>query len=282
MGAEVARVQTALADRTTPARAAILLDFDSCQSFRLTSTQGAPRVQYRALAEQYYAALQQAGVAVDVVYEPPAPGAYVLVVAPALRLMSAAWAERLRAFVEDGGTLVAAVACATLDPDHVVPAEPLPWRLTELFGIERVEWSALGSLAAPPKERAGEDASAWAHLGSADAVPVVADDGPLAGCFAAKTWIDHLALRGAEPLARFAVGSPAGTAPAVTLHQSGQGHAVYVAAIMEQELLNRLFANLITFHGHPPTAENALVEINPQLIVYFENIVLKLNKESLK
>lgn len=262
-GAEIRRLEANLSGITRRRDAAILMDFDTCQSFHLNHANS--RIKYRNQAEACFAALQRLGCGADVVFKPPDPGRYRLLVAPALRIMDPDWAERLRRFVEQGGILVATICTASLNRDHVVPAEPVPWKLTDLFGVHRVEWSNLSGVAAPPKERLGEDASAWKHLQRAGTVPVVAADGPLAGQYAADTWCDHLEVEGAEVevLARFAAGSPAGGAPAVTCHRFGSGRAVYVAASMEAKLNERLMEWLLGRLAAAPRAESDRVEIVP-------------------
>ncbi len=262
VGAEIARLGAALKGLTHARRAAILLDFDNCESLTLAANYGAPRVAYRSHAEEWYEALRRRGIDAEVIYEPPAPGAYELVIAPALRILDAEWTARLRAFTAAGGTLVATIATASLSRDHIAPTEPTPCGLTDLFGVERVEWSALGTLAVPPKERQGEDAAAWAGLGSVEAIPVLAD-GPLAGQYTARTWCDHLRADSADVLARFAAGTPPGPAPAVTLNRFGAGCAVYVAALVEQTLLDRLITMLIAPLPDRPSSDNLLLEIVP-------------------
>lgn len=197
----------------------------------------------------------------DIVFEPPAPGRYRVLIAPALRLMDEDWAGRLRRFVEGGGTLVATVCTATLNRDHVAPDEPVPWGLTDVFGVRRVEWSSLSKMVAPPKERLGEGAAAWEHLRRPDAIPVIAGGGPLAGRCSADTWCDHLRATTAEVWARFAPGSPPGESPAITCNRFGAGRAVYVAAVMEQRLNDRLMEALAGRAGDAPSSESAGVEI---------------------
>lgn len=256
-----------LTPRLAPARArrvsaaAIWLDHDNIESLGFTASVGAPRLDYRGHAETYYAALAGLGHVPDVVHAPPAPGACALLVVPACRLLGPDEAGQLRAFVEHGGTLVAGIGLAGLNRDHVAPTEPLPWLLDDVFGVRRIEWSALGRVTTPPKERLGEDADAWNHLGGPDTVPVVAEAGPLQGTYSARIWCDHLRPTTAEVLARFAHGSPAANSPAVTLNRFGQGRAVYVAAVMDAALLSRLMAELIDVAVEQPASDRADVEV---------------------
>ncbi|MFZ2655689.1 MAG: beta-galactosidase [Victivallales bacterium] len=263
IGEELNHVKTHLAGTQSPRRAAILLDFDNCESMTLSAAYGAPRVSYRTHAEQYYEALRRRGVPADVVFSVPDPGRHELLVVPLLRLADNQDTDLLRAFVAEGGTLIAAVGTAALNRDHVAVADPVPWFLTDVFGIERIEWSALGKITVPPKERLGEDSAAWRKLGNADTIPVIGGDKTLSGTFSASVWCDHLQVTSAEVLARFADGTPPGSSPAITVNRFGKGQAVYVAAVMEQELLNRLVAVLIEPDTGWPVSDSARVEIVP-------------------
>lgn len=263
MGAELARLSDRLTGLRPAAKAAILLDFDNCMSITHGTNAGGPKLAYRQHAESWYEALRRRGWGVDVVYEPPAPGEYEIVIAPALRLMSAKWAERLRTFVERGGTLVATVTTATLHRDHVAPAEPVPWKLTQVFGVERVGWSALARLSVPPKELAGADGAAWERLGSVDSIPVIGEVESLGTTYRATTWCDHLSVMTARTLARFAEGSPPGPTAAITENRFGQGCAVYVASVVEQACADQLIEMLLAAPPDAPASGDDKVEIVP-------------------
>jgi beta-galactosidase len=73
--------------------------------------------------------------------------------------------------------------------------------------------------------------------------------------------IFNLQITGAEVLARFADGTPPGPSPAITVNRFGKGQAVYVAAVMEQELLNRLIDMFIEPEDGWPVSDSTQVEI---------------------
>lgn len=239
---------------------AILLDVGACDSFFLNPL--GPPFSYRDNAVRWLGALNRLGFGADVVFEPPAPGRYRVLIAPALRLVDRDWIKRLRDFVAAGGTLISGLAAATLDREHVAPDQPVPWGLTDVFGCERIEFSALAPSLQPPKERLGEAAAAWATLGRTGAVPVVGCD-PLPGTFAADTWCDHLETQGCEVWARFAEGSPAAGLPAVTTHGFGSGRAVYAASVFGDDLLRALMEKLLGRNPGVPVSDDPWVEIVP-------------------
>ena len=202
-----------------------------------------PNLPYRSVITAWFGALARAGCPADVVTAIPAPGSYdVLVVG--LRLVDAEMITALRAFVAAGGTLIGGVALATLDREHVAPAEPVPWGLTDVFGCERIEFSPLSPSLQPPKERLGEHVADWATLGRQGAVPVVAQ-APLSGTYGLDTWCDHLQAQGCVVWASFAAGSPAAGLPAVTCHAHGAGRAVYIAGLIDEALVDALIETLV-------------------------------------
>ncbi len=260
VGAEI-RAQADVLDRLERRNdCAILLDVGACDSFFLNPP--GPPFGYREHAARWLGALNRLGYGADVIFAPPAPGRYRALIAPALRLVDSDWIARLRAFVAAGGALVSGVAAATLDREHVAPDAPVPWGLTDVFGCERVEFSALAPSFRPPKERIGEAAAAWEALGRAGAVPVEGC-GPLRGAFDADTWCDHLEAQGCDVWARFAPGSPAAGMPAVTCHRFGAGRAVYAASVFGDALLQALLAALIGRDETAPASDDAWIEVVP-------------------
>lgn len=262
VGAEVRRHEALLDRLTRPRRAAVLLDTASCDSWHLNPP--GPSIPYRDLLSRWTGALTRLGRAPDAVFTVPQPGRYDVLVVFGLRLVDQAMIAGLRAFVAGGGTLIAGLATATLDREHVAPDQPVPWGLTDVFGCERVEFSALSPSLQPPKERLGESAADWAKLGRQGAVPVVGAT-PLDGSFAADIWCDHLEAQGCAVWARYADGSPAAGLPAVTCHAHGRGQAVYVAGPVDEGLMEAVLRQAVGRGEAAPHSDDPWVEILPAM-----------------
>lgn len=263
LGTEIEVLRDRLGILSPTVSAVLLLDPDNADAMSVGANSGAPRMSYRAHAEGWFGALQRLGHAAGIVFEPPDPKTHPLCIAPLLRMVSQDWIGRLRDYVADGGVLVLTCAAATLDPDHVGPPEPVPRGLTDVFGLERIEWSALAGLAVPPKERQGEDAAAWAALTEGSEAPVVGC-APLApGPYAARSWCDHLRPLGCEIWARYAAGTPAAHAPAATCHSFGRGKAVYVASDFGAPLLDAVCEELTGRNPDAPRLPESGVEAVP-------------------
>ena len=241
---EYASVANALSGLNRQHRGAILLDFSALMS--LTVAAPGAHFNYRGHAEQWFAAVIHAGHGCDVVFTTDNLSAYDVIIAPLYRVITPASAAHLTAFVTAGGTLIASPLCATVNEDHVAldHGHP-PYLLQTLFGIERIEWSSLNGLAAPPKERLGEAYADWQVAHGVGVVPIIAEATPFSGTYACTTWCDHLRLREARVHARFAAGAPAAGLPAITSNPHGNGSAWYVAGVTDQRAMDELVAAVL-------------------------------------
>ncbi len=228
-GAEIARHAELLDRLERPHSTAILLDYDSAQSLALKPPGG--QLSYRGHAEQFFDGLARCGLSADAVFDADHLSHYPVCIAPMLRLIDEPLADRLRAYVRAGGTLVASLLTATLDRDHAAREERPPYFLQDVFGVERIDWGSLSGSAHLPKELLGADIGQW---GLEHAIPDAAFEATpgrgLSGVYPAQVWYDELRLTTAEPLARFTAASPAPGAPAVVMNPYGAGRAFYLAA----------------------------------------------------
>lgn len=98
---------------------------------------------YLRLLFIYYRALQQLGVAVDVVRADRDIGRYALLIAPTLHLADDDLAHRLSAYVTAGGALLLGIRNGFKTPTNRVTPEPLPGPLRALTGARVTAWQAL-------------------------------------------------------------------------------------------------------------------------------------------
>ena len=192
----VAEELTALMPR---ADVAILRDFDC--DWALDDGLPHPDFRYLRHLHRYYQALFENHVNVDIISpENDFEGLKVLI-APSLVIVNEPLAEKLRKFVQRGGTLLLTCLSAMRDPDNRNRPETLPCLLNELCGIEVEEQQPL-KFQDTVCFRSGPDAHSKPHQGS--------------------YWFDLLSLQGAETLATYDDRWFAGV-PAVTSHRSGMG-----------------------------------------------------------
>jgi beta-galactosidase len=205
----------ALVDATVVSPAALLHDYDSRFALQVQPTN--PSLAYEETAQCHYEALRTLGIGVDVISPETDLSSYRLVTAPNLYVVDDALVATLRAYVEDGGTLVLAPRAGVKDRSNVVPELPFPTLLAELAGLEVVDVASL--LDDDP-----------VRISGVDGVP----DGEFRG------WFEQIEPKGARVIALYAEGDFAET-PAVTIHSVGDGRVVYIAGVADPATLRSLY-----------------------------------------
>jgi beta-galactosidase len=146
---------------------------------------------------------------------------YKIVIAPSLHLLSSAEADNLKLYVQNGGVLIGTFNTGLVDQYHIAPDTGLPCDLTELFGLEVLEFDPL-----PPQEEN--------HLTFKGAFPT-------SHLHPARLWCDVIEARGCQILATFAKDFYAGK-PAITMNNFGLGKAIYIGTQSHQHFYHDLVA----------------------------------------
>jgi len=227
MGTEIRKAGEHIYGSTVKPAVAIILSYDSCFAFQIQANN--PQFSYPEHFHQFYRALYDRHVAIDIVAPTADLSAYKLVVVPALHVVSEAAAENLKRFVEAGGVLVVTQRSGVKDEANAVVNQRLPGLLAELCGVEVEEYDSL----APDM-----------HNGLEFALPESASSSPIP----VSTWCDVLKPNGATVVARYTQDYYAGK-PAITLNQFGQGQAVYVGALGDARLYETLAGWLLDSVG---------------------------------
>jgi beta-galactosidase len=137
LGGELAALGDAVLGARTPARVALLFDWDSWWVAEMTD--GFNRhVKYPAVVLAYYRALWSAGAQVDVVPVTADLSRYDVVVAPLLHVLKGDLAERLEAVVRRGGSLLTTFWSGRADEDANAHLMDAPGPLGRVLGV-RVE-----------------------------------------------------------------------------------------------------------------------------------------------
>ena len=155
----------------------------------------------------FYSALHDRNIAVDFARPTEDLSRYKLVFAPSLHLLSGGEADRLKLYVQNGGTLVATFNTGLVDEHNMAPDTGYPHDLTDVFGLEVLEFDQL-----PPGEEN--------HL-------IFKGTFPTSHAHPARLWCDIIEPGDCQVLATYAKDFYAGL-PALTLHTFGLGKAVYI------------------------------------------------------
>ncbi|NQT51097.1 beta-galactosidase trimerization domain-containing protein, partial [bacterium] len=182
---------------------------------------------YLPTCQRHYRAFWKRGVPVDVIdMDQPLDG-YKLVVAPMLYMVRPGVAERLEAFVEAGGTLVATYWSGIVDQDDLCHLGGFPGPLRKLLGIWDEETDAL-------------------YPG--DANHIVPKDGNALGLcheYQARELCALVHAESAHVLARYKSDFYA-KRPALTVNEFGSGEAYYVASRNDDAFLDDFYTALAT------------------------------------
>jgi beta-galactosidase len=228
LGAEFAGLGDAPLGARTPARVALLFDWDSWWALEMSD--GPTRlVRYQQVVMAYYTALWDAGVDVDVVPVTAELAAYDVVVAPVLHMVKGDLARRLEAVAARGGSVVATYLSGRVDEHDNAFLLDVPGPFGPLMGIRIDEWDVRGPESVNPvRLRTGE---------------VELD-------VEARLLFEIVIPEGAEVVGTYQEDFYAGT-PAVTRNAFGGGDGWYVAAGLEQRGVTWVMRQVLARHAIP-------------------------------
>ena len=141
LGAELERLGGATLGARTPARTALLFDWDSWWAVEIWD--GPNRhARYLDVVAAYHRALWEAGAQLDVVPVTADLARYDVVVAPALHMVKGDLAEQLEAVVGRGGTVVTTALSGRVDEDCRAFLSDVPGPLAPIVGVRVDETDA--------------------------------------------------------------------------------------------------------------------------------------------
>lgn len=230
VGAEFARAAPDLAGTTVVSRVAMLNDYPSRWAIgwqRFTETYSPADAMI-----DYYTPLHALVRSVDVVEAGAPLGAYRLVVAPALNVLTPEAAARLAAYVKAGGHLVLGDRSGMKDQNNSLWPQLQPGPLADMLGAKVAQWYALERPVAVSGRWGAGQAAIWAER-----LTVTAPDAVVTLRYGAgNDWLE---------------GQPA----AVTRHV-GKGSITYVGANLDAGLLKTIMAQLAKTSGVEPVLPN--------------------------
>lgn len=168
-----------------------------------------------------YNALHDRNIPVDFARPSEDISKYKIVIAPSLHLMAAGEADLLKLYVQNGGTLVSTFNTGLVNQSCIAPDTGYPSDLTDLFGLEVLEFDAL-----PPGEEN--------HLAFKGAFPT-------SHMHPARLWCDLIEPKGCQILATYVKDFYSGR-PALTINTFGLGKAVYIGTQSHQYFYHDLVA----------------------------------------
>lgn len=207
----------------TPAKAALIYDWEN--AWALNDAQGLNNVdkKYFDTVMDHYRALWSQGVQLDILSEDADLAGYDLVVAPMLYMVREGLGQRLRAFVEAGGTLVSTFGSGYVDENDLCYLGGFPGPLRETLGI----WCEEIDVLMP-----GESNEILYH-------------GQRYRLF---DYAEQIHLEGAVSLAEYRKDFYAGK-PALTVNALGKGRAYFLAGRLEDGFMRAFYQDLLAEAG---------------------------------
>ncbi|MDQ8181676.1 beta-galactosidase [Pelagicoccus sp. SDUM812005] len=217
LGAELKQLAP-VSDSRVQAEVAIVFDWHTWWSLEVDSRPS--KIDYPAGANQIHDWFYRQNIAVDFVSPDADLARYKLVVTPSLYIVDDACAASLKAFVEQGGTLLATYFSGIVDENDHAQLGGYPAKLRDLLGLWVEEWH-------PYSTGQGNRIRSFDGNSSYDC----------------ELWADIAHLDGAEPLASFEEGFFKG-GPAYTKNDYGKGAAYYLGTRLKSEGLDWVLRNI--------------------------------------
>lgn len=221
LGAELLHLKDRTLGGVTPSKVALLFDWNNW--WAIEDSSGPIRdKRYIPTMRQHYAAYWKRNVSTDIVFSDSDFSRYRVLVAPMLYMLKPGVAERIAAFVKQGGTFVTTYFSGMVDECDLVFEHGYPGPLREVLGIWNEEIDALS----PERQNR-----------------IVLLDGGATYTCGHLCAITH--CEGATILATYGDDFYANT-PVVTRQSFGAGQAYYIGSEPEPRFLDDFYARLLS------------------------------------
>lgn len=222
LGKELQKIGDKLLGSRIHAQVGILFDWENWWAAEYSAGPSV-RLKYVEEVERWYSALHGQNIPADLLRLDADWGQYKLLIAPMLYMVKPGVDEKLRAFVQNGGTLVVTNFSGYVDESDLVTLGGYPGKLRDILGIWVEESDALPEGAANSFKWEGER-------------------------YEAGLLCDLLHSEGAQVLATYEQDFYAGM-PVLTRNRFGTGETYYVAAQSEKAFYARLIKKLCEDRG---------------------------------
>ena len=230
LGKELQGLGEEILGSTINSKVGIIFDWENYWALEYTSGPNKD-LKYVDQIHQYYQYFYNKNIPVDIISVDSDLSKYEVVVAPVLYMMKAGLAERITAFVENGGQFVTTFMSGIVNESDNVYLGGYPGPLREIAGIWVEEIDALA-----PEQKNGVEF----HDGNA---------------YTCQLLCDIIHLEGAETVASYKEDFY-GDMPAITKNSFGQGKVWYVGTQVEQAGIAHLFNQVIAETNMKPICSN--------------------------
>lgn len=208
------------------AKVAVLFDWEN--RWAMEDAQG-PRnkgLYYKETVEKSYYAFRKLGLDVDVIDMEQALESYSIVAIPMLYMFRDGFENKVRTFVENGGTVIMTCWSGIVDDTDLCYLGGTPHGLMDVFGIRSTEIDALYD---------------WE---SNTSIPVKGNSLKMTSEWKCKNLCDLVKTTSAEVLAVYGEDFYAGM-PTATKNRFGRGNAYYICADFEQGFYDEVIKKIV-------------------------------------
>lgn len=251
LGKELDALGTQTLAGRTPAKVAIIFDWDNYWALEYTS---GPNVllKYVDQIHRYYAAFYRQNIAVDMIptdLTVAQMAKYDLVVAPVLYMVKPNVADELTSYVKQGGHFLTTFMSGLVDEHDNIYMGGYPGPLRQLLGIWVEEFDAL-----PPEHN----------------YQIKFNDQTISKC---ALICDIIHSKGADVLAHYDKGEFYQDTPVMTRNTVGSGSAIYVGTQLADQGLDHIVTSLVTEfkweHYQTPSGIEITQRVNDQGTLYY-------------
>ncbi len=203
----------------TESKVAVIYDWENFSALSGQVSLKNKKKNFRMMVHEYYEALLKQYVSVDIISQKDDFSKYQLIVAPNLYLFQNDTPEKIRRFVEAGGSVVLSVYSGLVNENDLAYEGYPPFGLNDVFGIRSEEVDSI----------CDDEYNTITYHGKR---------------YQVSDYCDLLLENGAEYMAVYERDFYKGMA-AVTRHEYGKGMAYYVAGHMEKAFLEKFFKEVI-------------------------------------
>lgn len=231
LGKELQQLGDRILDARSDAKVAIIYDWENRWGIDLSS---GPTVALNYVNEvhKYYDALHQLHIQTDMISVEEDFRKYDVVIAPVMYMAKLGFADRVEAFVSQGGTFVTTFFSGIVNENDLVTLGGYPGELRKVMGIWAEEIDAL-------------------LPGQQNQMVIRGPKGQLEGTYDCGILCDVIHAEGAEVVAEYGSDYYQGM-PSLTVNGFGQGKAWYVATSPEPKFLRDLMQTICSDHGIEP------------------------------
>lgn len=225
LGEELKQLGEATLDSRTPSKVAMLVDWDNWWALEYSAGPSCD-LKYMDELANYYTALYDNNISVDIISVQDPLDDYKVVIAPVMYMTKPGADEKLRKFVSEGGTFVTTFLSGLVDEHDLVITGGYPGKLRDILGIWVEETDALPSYM--------KNSFSWNEKS-----------------YECGLICDIMHMENAKALASYDKDFYKGT-PVLSRNEFGKGHAYYVATRAGQDFYADFLKKVLEEQGVEP------------------------------